>query len=399
MAAVKAKFTVEDVLEEVVTEPGVEGNEEDVPSLAEVLKSSVQEFYPLRSTVDSFTAFRDEAMQALEGVYRNHRVGLLDDSEKILDKPVNVRPAIAAEIMLWLKSIYRRMTGSPRAQNPCKDAMERPVGNIVSSNAVLSPQDRQELIRDVVQAVLAATASTNTESPQSVPMEASSLSNPVASACSSQDVPGLRKEWPEFKNVWRQLAENSSTNQTPISTHGTMPPIYTHGTTPHIYTHGTTPYISTHGTTPPISNHGTTPHISTPRTTPPISYSWNHATHLYSWNHATHFNSWNHATHFNSWNHATHLYSWNHATHFYSWNHATHLYSWNHATHLNSQNHATHFYSWNHATHFYSWNDATYFYSWNLATHFNSWNDATHFNSWNDATHFNSWNHVTHFNS
>ncbi|KAK3720966.1 hypothetical protein QZH41_006534 [Actinostola sp. cb2023] len=119
MAAAKAKFTVEDVLEEVVTEPGVEGNEEDVPSLAEVLKSSVQEFYPLRSTVDSFTAFRDEAMQALEGVYRNHRVGLLDDSEKILDKPVNVRPAIAAEIMLWLKSIYRRMTGSPRAQNPC----------------------------------------------------------------------------------------------------------------------------------------------------------------------------------------------------------------------------------------------------------------------------------------
>jgi len=118
MGTAKAKFTVEDVLEEVVTESGVEGNEEDVPSLAEVLKSSVQEFYPLRSTVDSFTAFRDEAMQALEGVYRNHRVGLLDDSEKILDKPVNVRPAIAAEIMLWLKSIYRRMTGSPRAQNP-----------------------------------------------------------------------------------------------------------------------------------------------------------------------------------------------------------------------------------------------------------------------------------------
>jgi len=28
---------------------------------------------------------------------------------------------------------------------------------------------------------------------------------------------GLRKDWPEFKNVWRQLAENSYTNQTALA--------------------------------------------------------------------------------------------------------------------------------------------------------------------------------------
>lgn len=118
MASAKSNFTVDEVLMNVLTESGSECSEEEAPSVCEVISSSVKEFYCLRSSFNSFTAFKDEAIESLQEVYSCHRVGNLDDCEKVLNKPVSLRPAIAAEILLWLKLIYRRMSGLPRAKTP-----------------------------------------------------------------------------------------------------------------------------------------------------------------------------------------------------------------------------------------------------------------------------------------
>jgi hypothetical protein len=119
MAEVNKQFTVGEVLQEVLTESGSEDSEKETPTLAEVLRSSLLEFYPLRGTVRSFTAFCEEAIKELEGVYKRHKVGVsFGDRQGLPDKRVNAKLIIASEVMLWLKVINRRMTGTRRARNP-----------------------------------------------------------------------------------------------------------------------------------------------------------------------------------------------------------------------------------------------------------------------------------------
>jgi len=150
--------------------------EEEAPTLSEVVERSMEEFRPLKRSIDVFSAFQEEASTSLVEVYRRHEVGYFDARERVLNKPVKVGPIIAAEIMFWLKSIRRRMTASPRARNPwfieLKRALPKEIFVVLQEAVLQSPSmfgisveglaikycEKKRLIRDLAKLAICDTS-------------------------------------------------------------------------------------------------------------------------------------------------------------------------------------------------------------------------------------------------
>lgn len=61
-----AKMSVDQVIEEVFDD---QSEENDVPTVSEVVDSAVEKFKVLKSSLDSFQVFREEASEVLLEVY------------------------------------------------------------------------------------------------------------------------------------------------------------------------------------------------------------------------------------------------------------------------------------------------------------------------------------------
>ena len=79
----------------------------------------MDEFNRLKDEID-LSNFRREAALCLEDLYEKHKrqQGAEDHLESLLSSNVKVGPIISAEIVVWLKCIYRRMVYTPRIHKP-----------------------------------------------------------------------------------------------------------------------------------------------------------------------------------------------------------------------------------------------------------------------------------------
>ena len=74
--AVKRGFTVDEVIDHVAIDGVSVGEPESVlPSVEDVIKVSVDQFNPLRESVDNMFQFRREASSCLEKIYKKHQRG------------------------------------------------------------------------------------------------------------------------------------------------------------------------------------------------------------------------------------------------------------------------------------------------------------------------------------
>ena len=109
-------FSVEQVLEEVCSNGSDVGHSELDYSLGDVIKRSVNKFYPLRRLLDDHSAFSVEASSCLENVFKRNEARR-SNMDRVMLSTISVWPMITAEVLMWVKYINRRMLATPKARN------------------------------------------------------------------------------------------------------------------------------------------------------------------------------------------------------------------------------------------------------------------------------------------
>ena len=131
-------FSVEQVLEEVCSNGSDVGHSEPDYSLEDVIKRSVNKFYPLRRLLDDHSAFSVEASSCLENVFKRNEARR-SNMDRVMLSTISVWPMITAEVLMWVKYINRRMLATPKARNPWCIEIKRDL-----------PQEIFQHIRDAV---------------------------------------------------------------------------------------------------------------------------------------------------------------------------------------------------------------------------------------------------------
>lgn len=134
MAASRAHFSREQVLEEVCAEENVfEENDDPELSLEDVLKLSIDNFRHLRPSIGNFSHFCEEARRELAAVYHRHENGV-HAMDKVLLSNAPVWPMISCEVSEWLRGIRRRMSANPKSRNPWTIEIKRDLPNDLFSS-------------------------------------------------------------------------------------------------------------------------------------------------------------------------------------------------------------------------------------------------------------------------
>ena len=129
---------MEQVLEEVCSNGSDVGHSEPDYSLEDVIKRSVNKFYPLRRLLDDHSAFSVEASSCLENVFKRNEARR-SNMDRVMLSTISVWPMITAEVLMWVKYINRRMLATPKARNPWCIEIKRDL-----------PQEIFQHIRDAV---------------------------------------------------------------------------------------------------------------------------------------------------------------------------------------------------------------------------------------------------------
>ena len=137
-------FNVEQVLEEVCSNGSDVGNSEPHYSLEDVIKRSVNKFYPLRRLLDDYSTLSVEASFCLENVFKRNEARR-SNMDRVLWSTTSVWPMISAEVLMWVKCLNRRMLATPKARNPWCIEIKRDL-----------PQEIFQHIRDAVKKGLSA---------------------------------------------------------------------------------------------------------------------------------------------------------------------------------------------------------------------------------------------------
>jgi len=109
-------MSTEEVIK-VMVESASDEEIEEPPTLSEVLERSLEEFKAIKSSINVYSAFCEEATASLKSVYYRHEIHS-SPRENLLNMPVNLGPIIASEILVWLKMIRRRMLPTLKSSNP-----------------------------------------------------------------------------------------------------------------------------------------------------------------------------------------------------------------------------------------------------------------------------------------
>ena len=110
-------FTVEQVLEEVCVSDGNEDAEVACSSVKDAVKLSVNSFHPLRGFLNEYYNFRAEVTRCLEDSFKRYELQT-SKMDRVLLSKASMWPMITREVLMWIKTIHRRMVASPRARNP-----------------------------------------------------------------------------------------------------------------------------------------------------------------------------------------------------------------------------------------------------------------------------------------
>ena len=119
-------FSLEQVLEEVCSNSSDVGNSEPDYSLEDVIKWSVNKFYPLRRLLDDYSTFSVEASFCLENVFKRNEARR-SNMDRVMFSTTSVWPMITAEVLI------------PKARNPWFIEIKRDL-----------PQEIFQHIRDAV---------------------------------------------------------------------------------------------------------------------------------------------------------------------------------------------------------------------------------------------------------
>ena len=99
--ALSESFSLEQVVEEVYSDGSDVGNSEPEYSLADVIKRSVNKFYPLRWLLDDYSTFSVEASFCLENVLKRNEARR-SNMDKVMFSTTIVWLMITAEVLMWV---------------------------------------------------------------------------------------------------------------------------------------------------------------------------------------------------------------------------------------------------------------------------------------------------------
>lgn len=79
--------------------------------------AAVRALRPLRGRVENFVRFEEEVKETLASIFERHRAGQ-NVFGKVSRARVEVGSMIEVEIMIWLKTVHRRLKARMRARDP-----------------------------------------------------------------------------------------------------------------------------------------------------------------------------------------------------------------------------------------------------------------------------------------